>query len=270
MTKPIKIGMWKGEKCNYAHAKIDGNWLTITADGRAYSSLPTDVTEKCMDYGWFDAACEAGVELWGEVWVPGRPASDVRSWPSSARFTVFAVPHLGVECPLQDVDVWCVDHGLEFAPFLTLRSGEWNRKELLAHAKAAQLEGWVMKHYHLAYWYKLKIEDTVDVKVVGFKPGKGKYLGLVGSLICADATGREVADVGGFTDTERANIDIVRDLGRTVEVKYQYVGSQGKLRHPRFVRWRDDKDTADTVPLPSASADTETKGDESYAPDSDY
>jgi len=30
-----------------------------------------------------------------------------------------------------------------------------------------------------------------------------------------------------------------------MEVSYQYVGDKGRLRHPNFVRWREDKPAAE-------------------------
>lgn len=255
MSKPIKIANWAGERCNYATAKIDGNWCTLRMedDGlHAYTSLPTDITDKVCEYQWFRTAARClnpGEELWGEVWVPGRPASDVKTWYASTRFTAFAVPHLGVDCPLEDVRQWCELSGLEFTPFIHVPEAGWDETQLLAEAKAHGYEGWVLKHCHLMYWYKLKAVHTADLRVIGFVPGQGKYLGMVGSITVADYTGREVADVSGFNDDERAEIG-PKDLGRIAEVAYQYIGSRGKLRHPRFVRWRDDKCSADVIAVP--------------------
>lgn len=271
MSKPIKIANWQGERCTYATAKLDGNWCTLINHGdlrgmRAYTSLPTDITDKVEHYDWFRRAATAlspGQELWGEVWVPGRPASDVKTWYASTKLTVFAVPHLGVECPLEDVHQWCELSGLEFTPFLRWDPNDeyWTEEVLLDVAKSAGYEGWVLKHCHLAYWYKLKAVHTADLRVVGFVPGQGKYSGMVGSITVADADGREVADVSGFNDDERAAIG-PSDVGRIAEVAYQYIGSRGKLRHPRFVRWRDDKDAEDLIEVPKRTDEEACNGSE--------
>jgi ATP-dependent DNA ligase len=51
----------------------------------------------------------------------------------------------------------------------------------------------------------------------------------------------EITRVSGMPDEQRLDIDEKKDLGRVVEVEYQDVGNGGRLIHPRFVRWRDDK-----------------------------
>ena len=93
-------------------------------------------------------------------------------------------------------------------------------------------------------WYKLKRENTVDCVVTNIIPGKGKFANMAGAVVCSlyDTDGAlfEVASVSGMDDATRAAISR-RDIGRVVEVKYQMVGSRGRLTHPRFVRWRDDK-----------------------------
>jgi hypothetical protein len=246
MTKPIKIHEWKGEPVRFATAKRDGNWLRISG-GKAWTSGDEDITNKVRNYDWWPMALRAlgpGDDLWCEVYVPGKPASDVRSWLPEAQLMVFAVPHLG-DVSMQTVADWCMVHNLEFASFVEAPLPP--KEELLAMAKRRGYEGWVLKQGHLRGWYKLKEVQTADLKVVGFKDGNGKFIGLVGSLILADATGRIVANASGMDDMTRALIDENADLGRIAEVAYQYVGAKGKLRHPRFIRWRDDKSTADMI-----------------------
>jgi len=85
----------------------------------------------------------------------------------------------------------------------------------------------------------MKHRKTIDLVVQGFQPGRGKYAGMVGSLLCGIGE-IEIARVGGMNDAARVAITEA-DLGRVVEVEYERVASQGRLRHPRFLRWRDDK-----------------------------
>jgi DNA ligase-1 len=90
-------------------------------------------------------------------------------------------------------------------------------------------------------WLKIKDQETFDLKIVGFKPGKGKYAGTLGALIVSHK-GVEVP-VSGMTDALRELIWRKRKefLGKICEVKCHEVTVHGSLRHPRFVRLREDK-----------------------------
>lgn len=87
-----------------------------------------------------------------------------------------------------------------------------------------------------------KREYSLDGTVVGFEPGLGKYEGSLGAVRVA--VGENVTSVGGgFTDVERRNIWTAQTnyLGRVMEFTCNAIFESGNVRHPRFVRWRDDK-----------------------------
>lgn len=198
-----------------------------------------------------------------EAWVPGRPASIVptalRSEEFELKVTPFAVPwwngeDLSMANPLNIIEDF---KGIfEFADtfeYDELTDGvEDHAASLLANAKARGIEGWILKDHNYANWWKLKESNTCDCIVVDVKEGNGKYAGLVGALIVALHDGSKqkvVANVSGMSDMERAEItELDNDgqlIGRVVEVEYQYVGERGKLRHPRFIRFREDKPAVD-------------------------
>lgn len=90
-------------------------------------------------------------------------------------------------------------------------------------------------------WIKVKNKETHDVKVTGFQPGTGKYVGLMGALLTTKGK------VGtGFTDKDRADWQVRWDecsvIGITIEVECMELTPSGLFRHPRFVRERIDKD----------------------------
>lgn len=87
-----------------------------------------------------------------------------------------------------------------------------------------------------------KRKVTKDLRVVGFEPGEGKHFGRLGSLLGESADGVRIAVGGGFEDAERVAIWVNRDqiLGRMFEVEGYAEFESGSLRHPQFVRWRDD------------------------------
>ncbi len=104
-----------------------------------------------------------------------------------------------------------------------------------------------MVPYEEGVWLKVKPAETYDVRVTGAVEGTGKHKGRLGALQTAKG------DVGtGFTDAEREEIwrkweDPLRYLndpleGSIVEVEFMGWTPDGKFRHPRFVRFRPDKD----------------------------
>ena len=135
--------------------------------------------------------------------------------------------------------------------------------KLFEAVRARGKEGLIIKDPNGKYrrkrdyaWMKIKAEQSVDIRVTSAFEGSGKYEGQLGGLI-ADFKGVHVRVGGGFSDAQRVEIweAFKRDeaklsgsavdlevIGRLIEVEYHEVTPDGSLRHPRFVRWRDDKD----------------------------
>jgi hypothetical protein len=101
---------------------------------------------------------------------------------------------------------------------------------------------------------KLKIEFSVDLKIIGFNQGKPgtRIENTLGSLITESDCKLLQTDPGGITDDMRKYIWDNRDslLDTYVEVTCSglSVTEDGySLLHPRFSKLRDDKNTGDTV-----------------------
>lgn len=138
--------------------------------------------------------------------------------------------------------------------------------------RARGLEGLIVKPADGRYekkrsrnWLKIKGEETLDLCVIGAFEGTGKYEGKLGGLIVQHGN-VEVRVGGGFSDAQREEFwecfqdDIRREqeadfysrskaagsiLGRIIEVEFHEETADGSLRHPRFVRFRDDKQEAE-------------------------
>lgn len=249
----------------FAQAKLDGIWLSAfwSRDGKdklcLHTSNPTDLVSQLDWWPTLYSLREklgSRTVLHGELHVPGKPASYVKTaikeGDRQLEFTVFAVenPDLRDDAPMIVVEEYAKVLGLGFARWDLPRGRSVD--ELYAYLNSrtdARIEGVVFKNGNLLDWHKWKPTPTVDCVVTGTKPGKGKYLGLVGALEASVVTAvhdgmtvtRPVAWVSGMTDDDRRLMTEHDPTGRVVEVAYQYVGSQGRLRHPRFVWFRDDK-----------------------------
>lgn len=252
----------------YAHAKRDGIWLCVNKDmhGRVTmnTSHPTDVTAQLRTCGWTLPVHERVppiTRVLGELYVPGESRSQVKSAlahdSSRLRFAGFAIATAPVDLELRDVNdtltLWGIEtiqyrvHSAVSRPDLLIGEYTYTDPSRLLDETPEGHEGWVLKNGNMLDWHKLKVERTIDLVVTGTKDGRGKYLGLVGALRVSTSEGYEVARVGGMSDEERVAMTEEDPTGRVCEVRYQYVGDRGRLQHPRFLHWRDDK-TPDECP----------------------
>lgn len=244
----FKSRTWRGDILKYAHEKLDGHWTRIekSASGAVTitTSRPTDITDALSQYPFSIAArtlVPCGTTIFGELYVPGTRASSVKTFIKDGdlrlRFKAFAVETMPEEASLEEVEAACKTWGIEFAPYLVSPHNEWPPPIKLG------AEGWMFKDGNLLNWQKYKTESTIDLIIDRFTDGDGKYLGLIGSIVCRTTEGHIVANASGMSDEERVDMTLNEEkyLGAVVELEYQYVGSRGRLRHPRFVRFRDDK-----------------------------
>jgi DNA ligase-1 len=59
---------------------------------------------------------------------------------------------------------------------------------------------------------KVKTFYDAEARVVDYEPGKGKYDGLIGALVCEMESGKRFGVGSGLTDERRANAPKVRHL----------------------------------------------------------
>lgn len=221
-------------------------------------------------------------QIFAELHCPGRFSTDVKTMLNAAgedlRLTAFAAPTLGGV----DQSSVCLSHAMKKLELLGLESTDteiiWcgqaqalpphnaytmtsiskeDQDAMLADAVAQKLEGWVLKGGHLENWYKLKPTKTVDCFVTGTTMSESaSFFGGLKSIdvavyeqewVGAPYKQRSLGTVGGGfeaafrleydTDAKRQTL-----VGRVCEVEYDSLASGGKLRFPRFLMWRTDKD----------------------------
>jgi ATP-dependent DNA ligase len=102
-------------------------------------------------------------------------------------------------------------------------------------------------------WYKLKKFNTIDVVVIGWKEGQGKYQGTTGAIefgMYMSSQSMTPVSFGWCAGMDDATRHEIRDLHddnalahKVFELRYfGKVGRDGKgYRFPQFMRWRPDK-----------------------------
>lgn len=84
---------------------------------------------------------------------------------------------------------------------------------------------------------KLKSHQDTEAEVIGYRPGKGKYQGMVGTLIVKMPDGKTFAIGSGLTDALRQNPP---PIGTLVTYRYNGFTKKGLPRFARFMRVRED------------------------------
>jgi len=111
-------------------------------------------------------------------------------------------------------------------------------------------------------WFKVKkyVENTFEV--TGWDYGSGRFSKTVGKIHVKDISGTVTSSVGtGLTDDMRNYLLQLAGseelIGRLVEVGYNEVSKDARgnksLRHPRFLKFRDDISQADNLGSPEGN-----------------
>lgn len=105
-------------------------------------------------------------------------------------------------------------------------------------------EGLVLQHALAPYragrsetLLKYKQGRDAEARVVGYRPGKGKYTGMVGALLVEDERGRRFALGSGLSDADRLHPP---PPGSVVTYRYDGMTAKGTPRFARYLRVRED------------------------------
>lgn len=115
-------------------------------------------------------------------------------------------------------------------------------------------EGLILKHVGGVYqegkraksWIKVKAVETADGVITGFTPGEGKYQDTIGAIVIGqyrEGNLVNITKISGMTDELRYRLGSNKQefVGKVVEFAYQNKTDKS-YRHPRFKRFRPDKD----------------------------
>lgn len=127
-------------------------------------------------------------------------------------------------------------------------------KEKLAEGQ----EGLILKNRNMPWenkrsYHMVKMKDVkdIDLEVIEWIPGTGKYEGMLGALKCRNKDGTIEVNVGsGFVDKDRAELTPDNTIGKICSIKYNDLiknrdSKTQSLFLPIFQEIREDKTVSD-------------------------
>jgi len=193
-------------------------------------------------------------EIDGELWTKREDFEKVISivntqtphdgWKDIS-YQIFEVPNQegGLLERLSVLEKWLVKNPNEFIKVLSQKvcRGSEHLKQVLDEVESTGAEGLVVRDPNALYVgkrssFSLKVKSFTDdeCKVIGYKEGKGKFQGLMGSLIC-EWKGKTINIGSGFSKKERF---YPPKIGTEVTFKFNGLTKYGNPRLPVFLRIR--------------------------------
>ncbi|MEJ2309768.1 MAG: DNA ligase [Gammaproteobacteria bacterium] len=207
-------------------------------------------------------------ELDGELWIGRGRFEEVQSivldetpgegW-RRVTYNVFEVPHAagGLLERLGRLRAWLVAHPAAHLRIIAQQSCEGERHLMgrLAAVESAGGEGLVLRNPAAPYEtgrtlnaLKVKRFDDMEARVVGYKPGKGKYSGMTGALRVELEDGTRFLIGSGLSDAERVHPPPV---GSRITFRHQGFTARGIPRFASFLRVREGSRDDAALPTPA-------------------
>jgi DNA ligase-1 len=235
-------------------------WISEKFDGvRAYwdgSNFMSRLGNAFYAPEFFKEGLPDNVHLDGELFM-GRKmfqstVSVVKSQDMSERwrdltFMVFDIPSLDkpFEERVAHLKQMFANHPFVRIVEHTKCQGKPHLLKKLAEMEAQGAEGLMLRKPRSRYertrsstLLKVKSFEDDEAIVVGYEPGKGKYLGMTGSLIVKNGDGKKFKVGSGMSDADRTNPPKV---GTKITYRFQELTKAGKPRFPTFVGIAIDK-----------------------------
>ena len=236
---------WISEKLDGVRARWNGTQL-ISRGGKVFAAPD-----------WFTQGLPS-FPLDGELWTERGLYEDVSSivrkqqphddW-RSVRFMIFDLPKHGgsfdervqamreivrqTQSPsLSMIEQWLVTNETELQQRLQAVIAQGGEGLMLHNKTAKYASG---RSHDLL---KLKPFADAEARVIGYKPGKGKYLGQVGSLQVQTDEGKIFFIGTGLSDEERRHPP---SLNSRITFRHQGLTKNGIPRFPVFLRIRDEE-----------------------------
>lgn len=257
-------GMWLSEKMDGYRAIWNGAGF-VSRTGKPFT-VPA----------WFSAAMPPGVAVDGELWAGRgrfeacgvvRKKTPVDSEWTGITFVAFDVPSMGGEPFEKRLECLCTlvlrakaeyDASRGAPDECPFRLAKQQRVASTEHMNTLfdkvigeGGEGIMLRRPGSLYEQKrsknlLKRKKLLDTEatIVGYKEGRGKYAGKLGSFRCillrrqARDGGAGVVEfcVSGMSDEVRANYRETHPVGTIITVAYNDTTRKGVPRHPRYLR----------------------------------
>lgn len=116
--------------------------------------------------------------------------------------------------------------------------------EKLRELEQQGAEGLMLHHQDALYktgrssdLLKLKSYQDTEAKVIGYRPGKGKYQGMTGALVVKTSDGKTFGIGSGLTDDMRQHPP---EIGTVITFRYNGLTNKGLPRFARFLRVRQE------------------------------
>lgn len=236
-------GWYMSEKLDGVRAYWNGSEL-LSRQGKAFAAP-----------GWFTESLPP-FELDGELWTARGEFEAIASISSRKQphagwkritYNIFEVPHAAgdLDARLGRLRRYLRKHPdgpIRIIPQIPCRGRE-HLRAMLAEVEAKGGEGLVVRNPQPPYQggrstaaLKVKSFDDMEGKVVGYRPGKGKYAGKTGALQVEIPGGIQFYIGSGLKDRDREQPP---PLGSIVTFKHQGFTHRGVPRFASFLRVRE-------------------------------